>query len=67
MKNWIEIALVNYWKERAKHLTFQDFLFEYVDKMIIRNREAYKSLAQCLGMKENVNIDKVYLKLRKLG
>ncbi len=67
MKNWVEIGLIKYWKEKAQELTFQDFLFDYVELMIIRNREAYKFLAQCLGMKENATIDKVYLKLRKLA
>lgn len=56
-ENWVENSVRKFWQEKAKKLTFIDFLGLYVDLMIFRNSIFEKEFRENINLKEKKEMD----------
>lgn len=57
---WMGKSLKNYWSERAKNTTCEDFIYDYVQKMIVNNFGSHWGFVDFLGLKPKTELDKLY-------
>ena len=60
---WMGASLKKYWQEKAQTLSYDKFIFEYVEKMIANNRGIHWDFVHFLGMGKKTQLDVIYFKL----
>jgi hypothetical protein len=60
LPSWMGVSLKKYWSEKARTLSYDNFIFEYAEKMIIRNRGIHWEFIQFLGLNSKTHIDTLY-------
>ncbi len=66
-QHWILLSLEKYWSKQAKLLDFQSFVFQYVESMIIKNRETGLEFWRFVRKNEKDTLLEVYKKWHLLS
>lgn len=57
---WMGKSLTNFWSDRAKNATCEDFIYEYIQKMIVNNFGSHWDFVAFLGLKPKTELDGLY-------
>ncbi|MFN0048368.1 MAG: hypothetical protein ACKVOU_04520 [Cytophagales bacterium] len=60
---WMGESLKKYWETQARTVSYDKFIFEYVEKMIAKNKGIHWDFVQFLGLSRKTQIDIIYFKL----